>query len=157
MTTYFAYGSNMRRSLMADRCPGFDVVGIARLPNHRLAFTRFSPKRRCGVADIVRHDDSAVWGVLYSLTADHVASLDRYESVHDGGYRRIRAVVETPEADRLSVMTYEVVAKKPEEVSPSAEYLHEIITGAIEHELPECYLNTLRELRDGFGLTAKLN
>lgn len=48
MPLYFAYGSNMAASQLLDRCPSMRFVTIAELPNHSLAFTRWSTKRKCG-------------------------------------------------------------------------------------------------------------
>jgi hypothetical protein len=49
----FAYGSNMDWNQMRERCPSSRFVGIAVLRDHKLAFTRKSLKRGCGVADLI--------------------------------------------------------------------------------------------------------
>ena len=64
---YFAYGSNMDWDQMRTRCPSAAFVGIARLPDHRLAFTRFSKTRKCGVADVVPAKGQSVWGAVFSI------------------------------------------------------------------------------------------
>ena len=61
----FAYGSNLDPWQFRRRCPGAQVVGRARLPDHRLAFTRYSRNRRGGVADIVPEPHATVLGVVY--------------------------------------------------------------------------------------------
>lgn len=58
---YFAYGSNMNWDQMRERCPSSRFLGIAALPDHRLAFTRGSPKRGCGVADVVAEARKSIW------------------------------------------------------------------------------------------------
>ncbi len=51
---YFAFGSNMNESQMVERCPSTRFVGVATLPDRRLAFTRRSVNRGCGVAGAVK-------------------------------------------------------------------------------------------------------
>jgi hypothetical protein len=49
---YFAYGSNMSPEVMVKVAPSAKVLGVGRLDDHRLAFTRRSTVWRAGVADI---------------------------------------------------------------------------------------------------------
>ena len=49
---YFAYGSNMEWKQMRERCPSAMFVCIAKLKDRRLAFTRKSKDRGCGVATL---------------------------------------------------------------------------------------------------------
>ncbi|MDZ7729153.1 MAG: gamma-glutamylcyclotransferase family protein [Dehalococcoidia bacterium] len=147
MLFYFAYGSNMSASQMADRCPGARALGAAWLPDFALAFTRYSPRREGGVADIRPHRRKAAHGVLWEVTEDHLASLDRYEGVASGAYRRIEVAVAQgtgpPEAPAL---TYQVVEPRPDHVPPAAEYMATLIEGACEHGLPDSYVARLRKL-----------
>jgi hypothetical protein len=53
---YFAYGSNMNWEQMKTRCPSARFVAVALLPDYKLAFTRKSINRGCGVADGVLLD-----------------------------------------------------------------------------------------------------
>jgi len=53
---YFAYGSNMDWNQIRGRCPSASFLGIAVLLDHRLAFSRYSTTRNCGVADAVKSD-----------------------------------------------------------------------------------------------------
>jgi hypothetical protein len=50
---------------MVERCSSARFVGTALLPNHRLAFTRKSIRRSCGVADAVLDRGRNIWGVVY--------------------------------------------------------------------------------------------
>jgi len=61
---YFAYGSNLDFAQMRDRCPSALFVAIAKLPDHRLAFTRKSIKRACGVADAVPEETASGFHLL---------------------------------------------------------------------------------------------
>ena len=64
---YFACGSNMYWDQMRERCPSAQFVSVAKLDNHRLAFTRESSERRCSVADAVPAKGQDVWGVVYRI------------------------------------------------------------------------------------------
>jgi hypothetical protein len=69
---YFAYGSNLDFDQMSERCPSARFVAIAELPHHRLAFTRRSKNRNCGVADAVPDVSQSVWGVVYAISHDEI-------------------------------------------------------------------------------------
>ncbi len=78
---YFAYGSNMDWAQMRERCPSARFVGVARLPDHRLAFTRESVHWGSGVADALRESGRKLWGVVYEITDSDVGRLDRSEGL----------------------------------------------------------------------------
>src|SRR5580704_18310032 len=84
---YFAYGSNMAPSVMAQLCPGHRILGVAWLDGYRIAFTRRSVRTGTGVADIVEERGSTVWGVVYEVGEGGFASLDRKEG-HGWAYVR---------------------------------------------------------------------
>ena len=76
---YFAYGSNLHWEQMKNRCPSARFVCVAKLAGYRLAFTRFSDRRRCGVADVIETEGNEVWGVVYQLDECDFGPLDDYE------------------------------------------------------------------------------
>jgi hypothetical protein len=73
---YIAYGSNLNKEQMAERCPGARVVGVSELKDYRLMFKgsltgsylTVEPEEGC----------TAPVGV-WEVTAAHERSLDRYE------------------------------------------------------------------------------
>src|SRR5207247_4909541 len=73
---YFAYGSNMDWDQMKGRCPSARIVGVAELRDYRLAFTRRSLKRGCGVCDVVLDSGKAVWGAVFHIDDADVVWLD---------------------------------------------------------------------------------
>ncbi len=73
---YFAYGSNLLPSRMAQRCPTATGIGSAVLYNYKLTERLY--------ADVDYAPGAEVHGFVYMLRASDVASLDRYE-----GYPRI--------------------------------------------------------------------
>jgi gamma-glutamylcyclotransferase (GGCT)/AIG2-like uncharacterized protein YtfP len=144
MPCYFAYGSNLSARQMAFRCPGATALGPARLDGYQLAFTR--PSRRWGgcAADILPAPGSHAWGLAWNVSEAHLESLDRFEGVASGAYRRLEVSLIAPRAE-LDAIAYAVV--EPEEGGhPSARYLHTILEGAREHGLPAPWLRHLTRL-----------
>jgi hypothetical protein len=84
---YFAYVSNMCERQMVQRCPSTRFVGVASLSDRRIAFTRSSVNRGCGVADAVKSPGHKLWGLVYELSDADVASLDRSEGYQAGRTR----------------------------------------------------------------------
>src|SRR4051812_6473274 len=79
-----AYGSNMNWNQMRERCPSSRFVEIAVLRDHKLAFTRKSDNRGCGVADVVAEDGALVWGVVYEIADVDIDKLDAWEGFRPG-------------------------------------------------------------------------
>ncbi len=142
---YFAYGSNMASSQMAERCPGAVLLGAARLRGHCLAFDAWSARRGGRVADIPRAPDAEVWGVLWRVTEAHAAVLDRYEGVARGQYRRAIVRVEPARGEAVEAFAY-VIRDPGEEGPPTEAYRALLLTGAIEHGLPRAWVRRLEAL-----------
>jgi len=151
---YFAYGSNMSLRQMQQRCPESTRLGIGHLPDHRLAFPRFSKNRQCGVAGIEAHADSAVWGVIYELSAANWDCLDRFEGYHPerhpdlNNYNRISVTihVELPQRGTIDCMTY-VATRQGIHFPPDDAYHGTMLQGAMENGLPETYIERLKTIR----------
>jgi len=79
---YFAYGSNLWRDQMRDRCPGHEEVGYGVLQGYRWIISLR------GYATIVPSARDEVHGQVYKLTEADEGSLDRYEGVAEGVYRK---------------------------------------------------------------------
>ena len=105
---YFAYGWRQ----MQDRCPSARFFGVALLLDHKLAFTRKSIKRGCGVADILATQGQNVWGVVYEIDARDIATLDASEGYKLGrkknSYFRRECVVllDGNDQQQLTAFTY---------------------------------------------------
>ncbi len=151
---YFAYGSNMSQAVMDRIVPGNRVLGAARLPDYRLAFTRDSIRWNGGAADIVRAEGMMVRGVVYEIDEADLTQLDIKENVAKGGYRReaYTLLMGTP-AEEVRVISYTVVSKSIDqppwaELPPTEPYITLMIEGAEEHNLPEDYKTFLYGIRD---------
>ena len=134
---YFAYGSNLDPAQMEHRCPGAEPAGIAVLDGWG-----FRIGRR-GFATIVPAEDAATWGGLWTVTAAHLASLDRFEGVASGNYRRETFTVRREGAEVDAVVYVEDFVGPG---APTSAYLGRILAGAQWFGLPESYRATLAEL-----------
>jgi gamma-glutamylcyclotransferase len=147
MVTYFAYGSNMSPAQLAERCPSVRFLCVAKLENYRLAFTRHSANRGCGVADIVPAPGQAVWGVLFELSEDDLKVLDRFEGANQSppAYQRVNVQVSTENGQSFNALTYEVAAKSAVPLRPDKRYLGLILEGALTWRLPSEYQRALQQ------------
>lgn len=142
---YFAYGSNMSAAQMQARCPGVRLAGIAAASSFRLAFDRYSPRWQGHVADLRADPGSRAWGVIWRVTPAHLATLDGFEGVASGAYRRHVIGVTTPGGHAIEAVTYRVVAPAPEG-PPAPGYIEVLRTGAREHGLPAPYQDYLARI-----------
>jgi hypothetical protein len=129
-------------------CPQHRYVGVASLPDHRLAFTRKS-RNGYGVADIVEEPGREVWGVLYELSADDLVSLDRKEGL-GRAYEHVDVCVrlEADGAERTA-KAYTVISKESPDVPTSREYLRRVTDAAYARRLPGRYLAELQAIPTG--------
>jgi gamma-glutamylcyclotransferase (GGCT)/AIG2-like uncharacterized protein YtfP len=174
MKLYFAYGSNMDGKQMHDRCPESEFYGIGFLPGYKLGFTRYSENRKSAVADILVSPSDSVWGVIYSVSENGLKTLDKWEGVNSGAYRRIsekamkynsrdfnqeggakefllfhqreKFMKDLANFAEVEINVYEVV-KKELNLSPSLRYIDLIIKGAEQKSLPKWYIESLYEFR----------
>ena len=151
---YFAYGSNLHWGQLKGRCPSARFVCVAKLPGYRLSFTRFSPRRQCGVADVVEDRESHVWGAIYEIEECDFTPLDEFEGHVPGrrgnAYERIELKVlrEGDEAQPVTAWIYVVADKSEREHVTSAEYKRLVTEGARHWRLPEAYIALLEAIRD---------
>lgn len=142
---YFAYGSNLSYKQLSQRCPSTQFVAAGVLHGFELKFCYPSISWPGGsAAGIVRSLGSETWGVIYELSEVDLISLDKFEDVHLGGYRRLEVEIETGETLQ-EVITYEVVRREENEFCPTADYAQIILDGALEHGLPGHYRQWLEE------------
>lgn len=128
---YFAYGSNLWREQMRLRCPDARCLGTGRLTGFRWLITSR------GYASMVRSTDDTVFGTVYLLSEADERSLDRYEGVAEGCYRKEQVIVRLQE-QLVSCLTYLDPVETPGQ--PKAEYIIRINRGLADAQLPEAYL-----------------
>ena len=148
---YFAYGSNMDWGQIRKRCPSVRFVGVAKLPDYRLAFTRKSTTRNCGVADAVRCTGHEVWGAVFEVPSLEIGTLDESEGFRPGretnSYWRRECVV-LLDGDNGRPLTVAAYFGEPQEnpPPPSRAYKDVILAGARHWHLPADYIQQLESL-----------
>ena len=138
MTLHFAYGSNMSRALMGQRCPGAEALGPARLDGWRFVITRD------GYASLVRNTGARVHGVLWRLTPRDLAALDAYEQ---RAYLR-RIVPVRHGAARRPALVYLAPERGGGRARPGYQEL--VVASARDWRLPEDYVAGLMRWIPGF-------
>lgn len=121
---YFAYGSNLHKAQMRDRCRDAVPVTTARLPDWRLVFRGRAGKT--GVASIEPCPGAHVMGALWELSDADVASLDRYEG-YPGFYGRKRVEVQTQQGPVVALVYLLQPGYGP--AMPHPEYFEVILRG----------------------------
>lgn len=141
----------MSLSQMNERCPHSNRIGIGELLGHELMFPRYSKKRNCGVASVEPNGKTSVWGVLFELTDEDLASLDKSEDYRadrnnwENGYNRQTCIVRLMDGTTFECITYVATAQAGQHL-PNAAYKKLIVDGAVENLLPEEYLVALRNI-----------
>lgn len=124
---YFAYGVNLNRRQMAERCPEAKPYMSAVLPNYRLVFSGWSRVWRGGVASIQPSSGDKVLGGVYEITDACLARLDGYEG-YPSEYTRQSLTVFPDTGPPIAAIAY-MRPRQLEETKPSAEYLAAIQQG----------------------------
>ena len=128
---YFAYGSNMDVQQMAVRCPDAVVVGTACLPGHRFLINTH------GVATVVPSQGESIHGVLWEISKADEASLDRYEGVAAGFYRKVITRVWLDDGNAADALIYIATDETPG--APRAGYMERVVAAAKSHRLSAKY------------------
>jgi len=140
MTLYFAYGANMERAAMRQRCPGAQSLGLALLRGWRYVIAQ-------GYGSVAPAPGSRVFGVLWRLTPRDLAALNAFESLDSGLYRRTMLTVESG-SQRARALVY--VARKGGKRRPMPGYQERLIAAAQDWQLPPRYVAHLARLAPGY-------
>jgi gamma-glutamylcyclotransferase (GGCT)/AIG2-like uncharacterized protein YtfP len=134
MTFYFAYGSNMDRNQMNNRCPDNHLIGQGLLPNYRFIINSR------GVASVVVDSGSKVLGIIFRISIKDERTLDRYEGVRGGYYHKELLQINT-EIGQQQALVY--IASDNSTGPPRPGYLERIIKAAKEFNFPEDYIRNI--------------
>ncbi|WP_030426895.1 gamma-glutamylcyclotransferase family protein [Allokutzneria albata] len=141
MPLYAAYGSNMEPDQMKQRAPYSPMSGTGWLVGWRLTFGGEDLGWEGALSTIVEEPDSQVFVVLYDVSPEDEARLDRWEGKELGLYKKIRLRVQTLEG---SVLAWLYVLDAYEGGLPSARYLGVVADAAEAAGAPADYVNDLR-------------
>lgn len=138
--TYFAYGSNMKAERVRRRAPSARAIGRARLL-HKCMMCNKQGDDGSGKANLVDSPGAVVWGVLYKLAPLELAELDQAE----GGYQRVTLTALGEQGEPVEAEVY-VSTTLTADSTPYDWYRDLIVQGALEHGLPEDYVERLTRL-----------
>jgi len=124
---YFAYGSNLNKQQMKERCPAARPVSIVILHHYKLVFGGWSRKWRGGVATIQPFRGERVLGAIYELSEEDLRRLDKNQGAPDL-YTRVNIGVNDDFGGLIEAVTY-VRTGRADEAAPSKEYLAVIQQG----------------------------
>lgn len=131
MKLYFAYGSNLWRKQMEERCPEHRVIGHGILKDYCWMITTK------GYANIVKSEKDEVHGLIYEISESDEHSLDYWE-VEGAGYHKEILPVEF-EGQTLECLVYVDIIE--EEGQPRQEYTKRINKGLSDSNLPQEYID----------------
>ena len=134
MTLYFAYGSNMNRATMTQRCPAARAIGPAILQGYKF-FVGID-----GWGSVRPAPGEAVHGVLWRLTPRDIAALHAYELLHQGLYD-VRHLPVRNGSKRVRAMIYLLRRRAPGKPKPG--YVEMIAACARAWKLPERYIRSV--------------
>jgi len=136
MRLYFAYGSNMDRAHMAKLCRGAEALGVATAEN-QLYFIAAA-----GYASMTPRRNARVFGVLWKISAQHIAKLDAYENVGSGLYAS-SAIPVRHNGKLLRAMIYYALEANPGYPKPG--YQENVVAAARAWQFPPEYLAYLEK------------
>lgn len=129
---YFAYGSNMMTARLQVRCPSARLAGVAFAENHRLTFWK-KGRDGSGKGHLVSSAGTRQPGVLFTLAAQDLIALDRFEGVGHG-YRRVDDfIIRRKGGSEIEQASTYIATNLDETLQPYDWYLGLILAGAHEH------------------------
>ena len=134
---YFAYGSNMDEEQMKDRCPSAELIGKVLLKHYKFELDSE------GVATIVPCSNSKVEGLLWRINEDDEQSLDRYEGVNYGCYRK-ETIELLHEGYIYNALAYISNRGKNTGIQRTG-YMEKILHAAKEHSFSQEYIEELEK------------
>lgn len=139
---YFAYGSNLLRKQMQERCPRAHYVGIASAKGWQFEYDggKGEDWSDLPVGNIIPKRHGRVWGALYWLSPKDLKNLDSFEHVPKD-YRHKTIEVRHPHGKPVKALAYVRPARPTGE--PSKHYRKVVIMGAEQDSLPEDYIDSV--------------
>ena len=141
MSTYAAYAGNLDPARMAKRCPHSPQQGTGWLEGWRLTFGGPDLGWEGALPTVVEDGDHRVFVALYELSEPDETSLDEWDGVSLGYYRKARVRVSTLDGE---VLAWLYVLNDYEGGLPSARYLGMMADAAEAAGAPSDYLEWLR-------------
>lgn len=139
---YFAYGTHLLGRRIWNLAPGHLAKRVARLPDHRLIFTR-RPNCDGGLASLEPALGMSVYGLLYEVDDRCWAHFDKRWGE---SYERRPATVEI-QGDLVSCYAYFAKDQAAEEIPPRSVYMKNMCKAAHKVGLPSHYIDFLTDIK----------
>jgi len=131
---YLAYGSNMNRTQIKNRCPTAKFIDSGYLKGYRLVFDGYAKTWKSLVADIRDDQKSNIPYVLWEIIDDDLTRLNAHE-----GYPIHYDLKRIDTGDQKDVLVYYMTEGKKKERKP-------------DHRVSKKYENTIREAYNDHNL-----
>ncbi|MET0071793.1 MAG: gamma-glutamylcyclotransferase family protein [Candidatus Thiodiazotropha sp.] len=142
---YFSYGSNMSSRRLLSRVPAAEYITTAALHGHELIFHKRSRdgSAKCDAFE-TKSDRQVVMGVVYEISKEDRAVLDRIEGLGKG-YEVKGVELITPQERTMAAYTY-YATSIDNTLQPFHWYKHHVMAGALEYRLPLTYIDSLQRV-----------
>ena len=140
---YFAYGSNLDHKQMSRRCPKSRFIKRVYLPNYKIIFDGYEPKREGAVGNVLGTANSVVWGGLFEISESDLKSLDKAE---DYPWDYQRELLEVFDDNNISYSAYVYKRVGRPLGKPSKQYIEVILKGMNDCNLPQEYITNFQHL-----------
>ena len=144
---YIAYGSNLNKAQMAERCPKAEIVGTAEIMDYQLLFK----KSKSGYyLTIEKKTGSVVPVAVWKISQEDEATLDMYEGVAGKWYKKteMKLSVKCVADSQIREITGLIYIKPKEHKigRPNARYMNTCLQGYRDFGFDENILKEAEEL-----------
>jgi hypothetical protein len=143
---FFAYDMLLDQATIARFVKGMQLAKIACLTHHRLVWPYYSPPVGSALPSILRTnlEEDCVWGVLYNARGKDLSALNTYLRVPNRYHRR-NVITTDRGGRRFPAFAFILSVHDDAPGKPSRAYLDRLLSAAVERELPEEWLEKLRQ------------
>ncbi len=124
---YFAYGTDLNKKVMKERCPDAVSKQTAVLPNYKVVFVGWSRQLHGGTVSIKFSRGDKVRGGLYEMSDRDLRRLDQLEG-YPNLSQKLTVTVFDRDDEPIQAITY-MKAGQSEETKPAPDYLAVIQQG----------------------------
>lgn len=147
---YFGYGSNLLKERLQILNPTAEFVSAGKLKDYKLDFNYSSTRWHGSPATITAAAGDHLWGCVWRMSLKDLPNIDKQEGVADRIYRPIEVNVITYNTDSSSethqCRSYQLLRLEEVNPKPSPYYMDILIRGALQNNLPQDYIQKLRNI-----------
>ncbi|MDB5183082.1 MAG: gamma-glutamylcyclotransferase [Candidatus Saccharibacteria bacterium] len=134
---YFAYGSNLNKHQMHQRCPSAKLLSVGYLNGYTLYYGgECIDWDNKAYLNIAKHDGGQVWGAVYQMSRADIKRLDGFEDVPRDYSRKLVRI----HTGAKTLNAYVYLGHKVKRGVPSFKYRRTTLIGARADHLPKNYI-----------------